>query len=333
MHDKITIIVPCYNEQETIPIFIEEMDKIYAKMQESYGVTMEYLFVDDGSRDRTLIILKESAKKYPHVSFLSFSRNFGKEAAMFAGLEHADGDYVVIIDVDLQDPPELIEEMYTTLIDSDSDYDCVASWRVDRTGESKIRSFFAKSFYKIIRKLSKTDIVDGARDFRMMTRQMVDAIVSLREYNRFSKGIFQWVGFRTKWIAFENRNRVAGKTKWSFWGLLLYAVDGIIAFSIAPLMLSSLIGIVFCIIALIMVVVFFVRALIWDDPVSGWPSLVCIICLIAGIQLMCNGITGLYISKTYSEVKRRPQYIVKLQQSSQDQQKRLEAANDSDPKA
>lgn len=319
--DKITIIVPCYNEQETVPIFIEAMDRVYEKMKREYGVVMEYLFIDDGSRDKTLQILKESAEKYAHVSFLSFSRNFGKEAAMFAGLEHADGDYVVIIDVDLQDPPELVEEMYTTILNSE--YDCVASRRVDRTGESKIRSFFAHSFYKIIRKISHTDIVDGARDFRMMTRQMVDAIVSLREYNRFSKGIFQWVGFQTKWLEFENRNRVAGNTKWSFWGLLLYAIDGIIAFSTAPLLLSSVVGIIFCVIALIMVVVFFVRALIWGDPVSGWPSLVCIICLIAGIQLMCNGITGLYVSKTYSEVKRRPQYIVKTYRPSRDQMKAL----------
>lgn len=307
--DKITIIIPCYNEQETIPIFVEEMNKIYAKMKEKYNIEMEYLFVDDGSKDNTLEIMKNEAKKNSHISFISFSRNFGKEAAMFAGLENADGDYVVIIDVDLQDPPELVEEMYATI--KSSKYDCIASRRVDRTGESPIRSLFAKMFYKIIRKISRINIVSGARDFRMMTRQMVDSIVSLREYNRFSKGIFQWVGFETKWIEFENRNRVAGTTKWSFWGLLIYAIEGMIAFSTAPLALSSIIGIVFCFIALIMVIVFFVRALIWGDPVSGWPSLACIICFIAGIQLFCNGITGLYLSKTYSEVKGRPQYIVK----------------------
>jgi glycosyltransferase involved in cell wall biosynthesis len=285
-------------------------------MKELYQVQMEYLFVNDGSRDNTLQVLKETAKQSAHVSFISFSRNFGKEAAMFAGLEYADGDYVVIIDADLQDPPELIEEMYTTI--QNSDYDCVASRRVDRKGESKVRSFFARMFYKVIRKISRTDIVDGARDFRMMTRQMVDSIVSLREYNRFSKGIFQWVGFHTKWIAFENRNRVAGTTKWSFWGLLLYAIEGIIAFSTAPLALSSVIGIFFCVLSLIMVLVFFFRALIWGDPVSGWPSTICIICLVSGIQLMCNGITGLYVSKTYSEVKRRPLYIVKTYQKSKD---------------
>ncbi len=308
--DKITIIVPCYNEEETIPIFIEEMNKIYEMMHKKYNVQMEYLFVDDGSKDNTFEVMQEAAEKHSHVSYISFSRNFGKEAAMFAGLENADGDYVVIIDVDLQDPPELVEEMYVTL-KTDKKYDCVASRRVDRKGESAIRSFFAEMFYKIIRKLSKVNIVSGARDFRMMKRQMVDSIVSLREYNRFSKGIFQWVGFETKWIDFENRNRVAGSTKWSFWGLLLYAIDGMIAFSTAPLALSSIMGIVFCIIALIMVLVFFVRAMIWGDPVSGWPSLACIICFIAGIQLFCNGITGLYLSKTYSEVKGRPQYIVK----------------------
>ncbi len=309
--DKITIIIPCYNEEETIPLFIEEMNKVYASMKEKYNVLLEYLFVDDGSKDDTLEVIKEAAENNSHVSFISFSRNFGKEAAMFAGLENADGNYVVIIDADLQDPPELVEEMYATL--KSSKYDCIASRRVDRKGESPIRSFFAKIFYKVIRKISKINIMSGARDFRMMTRQMVDSIVSLREYNRFSKGIFQWVGFETKWIDFENRNRVAGTTKWSFWGLLIYAIEGVIAFSTAPLALSSIIGIVFCVIALIMVVVFFVRAMIWGDPVSGWPSLACIICFTAGIQLFCNGITGLYLSKTYSEVKGRPQYVIKTQ--------------------
>lgn len=309
MGDKITIIIPCYNEQETIPIFVEETDKVYAEMRKKYGIRMEYLFVDDGSKDKTLEVLKEYSEKYPHISYITFSRNFGKEAGMFAGLENADGDYVVIIDADLQDPPELIEEMYTTI--KNSEYDCVASRRVDRKGESKIRSFFAKSFYKIMRKISKTDIVDGARDFRMMSRPMVDAIVSLREYNRFSKGIFQWVGFNTKWLEFENRNRVAGTTKWSFFGLLVYAIDGIIAFSTVPLAFSSIIGIVLCFISFIMLLVFFIRALIWGDPVSGWPSTVCIICFTSGFILLCNGITGLYVSKIYSEVKNRPQYVIR----------------------
>lgn len=309
MGDKITIIIPCYNEQETIPIFVEETDKVYAEMRKKYGIRMEYLFVDDGSKDKTLEVLKEYSEKFPHISYITFSRNFGKEAGMFAGLENADGDYVVIIDADLQDPPELIEEMYSII--KNSEYDCVASRRVDRKGESKIRSFFAKSFYKIMSKISKTNIVDGARDFRMMSRPMVDSIISLREYNRFSKGIFQWVGFNTKWLEFENRNRVAGTTKWSFFGLLLYAIDGIIAFSTVPLAFSSIIGIIFCCISFIMLLIFFIRALIWGDPVSGWPSTVCIICFTSGFILLCNGITGLYVSKIYSEVKNRPQYVIR----------------------
>ncbi|MDE6519557.1 MAG: glycosyltransferase family 2 protein [Ruminococcus sp.] len=323
MGDKITIIIPCYNEQETIPIFVEEMDKVYAEMRKKYDIRMEYLFVDDGSKDKTLKVLKEYSEKYPHISYITFSRNFGKEAGMFAGLENADGDYVVIIDADLQDPPELIEEMYSTI--KNSDYDCVASRRVDRKGESKIRSFFAKSFYKIMSKISKTNIVDGARDFRMMSRPMVDAIVSLREYNRFSKGIFQWVGFNTKWLEFENRNRVAGTTKWSFFGLLLYAIDGIIAFSTVPLAFSSIIGIIFCCISFIMLLIFFIRALIWGDPVSGWPSLVCIICFTSGFILLCNGITGLYVSKIYSEVKNRPQYVIREYKKCKDDSENTES--------
>ncbi|MDE7364286.1 MAG: glycosyltransferase family 2 protein [Ruminococcus sp.] len=323
MSDKITIIIPCYNEQETIPIFVEEMDKVYAEMRKKYSIRMEYLFVDDGSKDKTLKVLKEYSEKYPHISYITFSRNFGKEAGMFAGLENADGDYVVIIDADLQDPPELIEEMYSTI--KNSDYDCVASRRVDRKGESKIRSFFARSFYKIMSKISKTNIVDGARDFRMMSRPMVDAIVSLREYNRFSKGIFQWVGFNTKWLEFENRNRVAGTTKWSFFGLLVYAIDGIIAFSTVPLALSSIIGIIFCCISFILLLIFFIRALIWGDPVSGWPSLVCIICFTSGFILLCNGITGLYVSKIYSEVKNRPQYVIREYKKCKDDSENTES--------
>ena len=310
MMDKITIIIPCYNEEETIPHFIKEADRVYEKMRESYGVSMEYLFVDDGSKDKTLKVLEKYAQENPRVSYITFSRNFGKEAAMLAGLENSDGDFTVIIDADLQDPPELIEEMYTTL-KNDDEYDCVASRRFTRTGEPKIRSAFAKCFYKIMGKISKTEIVDGARDFRMMTRQMVDAIVSLKECNRFSKGIFSWVGFNTKWLEFENRERVSGTTKWSFWGLLLYAIDGFVAFSTAPLAIASVIGIVFCLIAFIGVCFVFVRALCFGDKVAGWPSMVCIMCFIAGIQLFCNGIIGIYLSKTYTETKKRPQYIAK----------------------
>lgn len=309
--DKISVIVPCYNEEDVLSLFLQEVEKVFAIMQEKHGVEMEYLFVDDGSRDGTFRFLKQAAKENPRVNYLSFSRNFGKEAAMFAGLEHATGDYIVIIDADLQDPPELMIEMYETL--QTTEYDCVASRRVSRKGESKIRSFFARMFYKIIRKISKVDIVDGARDFRMMTRQMTDAVLSLKEYNRFSKGIFAWVGFRTKWIPFENRNREAGTTKWSFWGLLIYAIDGILAFSTAPLALSAVLGILLCLAAMIMTVVIILKTLVFGDRVTGWPSLACIICFTAGISMFCSGIIGLYVSKVYSEVKGRPQYILKEQ--------------------
>lgn len=309
--DKISVIVPCYNEEDVLSLFLQEVEKVFAIMQEKHGVEMEYLFVDDGSRDGTFRFLKQAAKENPRVNYLSFSRNFGKEAAMFAGLEHATGDYVVILDADLQDPPELMIEMYETL--QTTEYDCVASRRVSRKGESKIRSFFARVFYKIIRKISKVDIVDGARDFRMMTRQMTDAVLSLKEYNRFSKGIFAWVGFRTKWIPFENRNREAGTTKWSFWGLLIYAIDGILAFSTVPLALSAVLGILLCLAAMIMTVVIIVKTLVFGDRVTGWPSLACIICFTSGISMFCSGIIGLYVSKVYSEVKGRPQYILKEQ--------------------
>lgn len=309
--DKISIIVPCHNEEEVLPLFLQEVEKVFAVMQEKHGVEMEYLFVDDGSRDGTLRFLKQASAENPRVNYLSFSRNFGKEAAMFAGLEHASGDYVVIIDADLQDPPELMIEMYETL--TTTDYDCVASRRVSRKGESKIRSFFARMFYKVIRKISKVDIMDGARDFRMMTRQMTDAVLSMREYNRFSKGIFAWVGFHTKWIPFENRNREAGTTKWSFWGLLLYAIDGILAFSTAPLAFSAILGILLCLVAMIMIVVIIVKTLVLGDRATGWPSLACIICFTTGISMFCSGIIGLYVSKVYSEVKGRPQYILKEQ--------------------
>lgn len=309
--DKISVIVPCYNEEDVLSLFLQEVEKVFAIMQEKHGVEMEYLFVDDGSRDGTFRFLKQAAKENPRVNYLSFSRNFGKEAAMFAGLEHATGDYVVILDADLQDPPELMIEMYETL--QTTEYDCVASCRVSRKGESKIRSFFARVFYKIIRKISKVNIVDGARDFRMMTRQMTDAVLSLKEYNRFSKGIFAWVGFRTKWIPFENRNREAGTTKWSFWGLLIYAIDGILAFSTAPLALSAVLGILLCLAAMIMTVVIIVKTLVFGDRVTGWPSLACIICFTSGISMFCSGIIGLYVSKVYSEVKGRPQYILKEQ--------------------
>ena len=308
--DSITVIVPCYNEEETIPYFVEAIDKVYDKMHEEYGISMEYLFVDDGSKDKTLKVLEEYAQKNPRVSYITFSRNFGKESAMYAGLENSRGDYTVIIDADLQDPPELIETMYKTLKEEEK-YDCVASRRFTRTGEPPIRSWFAKRFYSLMNKISKTEIVDGARDFRMMSRRMVDAILTLGERNRFSKGIFSWVGFETKWLEFENRERVSGTTKWSFWGLFIYAIDGIVAFSTAPLAIASIIGIIFCILAFIGVIFVFIRRLVFGDDVIGWASIVCIICFVAGIQLFCTGISGIYLSKTYLESKNRPMYIAK----------------------
>ena len=303
---KISVVVPCYNEEEALPIFYEEITKVAKEIENS---EFEFLFINDGSKDKTLEELKKLSKQDERVRYISFSRNFGKESAMYAGLKESTGDYVVIMDVDLQDPPKLLIEMYNIL--EQKEYDCVATRRVTRKGEPKIRSFFARMFYKIINKISKTEIIDGARDFRMMTRQMVNAILEMSEYNRFSKGIFGWVGFNTKWLEYENIERVAGKTKWSFWKLFIYSMDGITAFSTTPLIISTVIGIIFCIIALVMVIVVIIRTLIIGDPVSGWPSLVCIILFISGVQLFCIGIIGQYLSKTYLEVKKRPIYIIK----------------------
>ena len=269
----------------------------------------EYIFVNDGSKDKTLEIAKEYAKKDSRVRFVSFSRNFGKEAAMYAGLQASTGDYVAIMDVDLQDPPDLIPEMYETLLTTD--YDCVATKRKTRKGENPIISFFSRLFYKIINKMTKTEIVDGARDFRLMSRQMVDSILQVTEYNRFSKGIFSWVGFNTKWIAYDNIERSAGKTKWNFWKLFVYALDGITAFSTAPLMIATLAGILFCFLAFIMIIAIIVKTCLYGDPVSGWPSMVCIVLLVGGVQLFCLGIMGQYMSKEYMEIKNRPIYIVK----------------------
>lgn len=265
--------------------------------------------MDDGSKDDTLKVTKELSEKDGKIKYISFSRNFGKEAAIFAGLEKAKGDYVAIMDVDLQDTPELLIDMYKGI--ADEGYDCVATRRAARKGESKIRSFFARKFYSIINKISKTEIVDGARDYRLMTRQMVNAILSVREYNRFSKGIFSWVGFKTKWLEYENIERVAGKTSWSFWGLFLYALEGIIAFSTAPLAIASVLGFILCILAFIWICIVIVKTLIWGDPVEGYPSLVCFITFIGGIQLFCMGILGQYLSKVYLETKKRPIYLIK----------------------
>ena len=303
--EKCTIVVPCYNEEEAVPLFYEATNEALKDMP----LEIEYLFVNDGSRDKTLDVLRELSEKDTRVHYVSFSRNFGKEAAMYAGLKESTGDYVAIMDADLQDPPELIPGMYESIIEEG--YDCVATRRVDRKGEPPIRSAFANMFYFIMHIIAKVDMVPGARDFRLMKRTMVDAIVDMGEYNRFSKGIFGWVGFDTKWIPYENRKRVAGKTKWSFFKLFQYSIEGIVAFSTAPLVWSSLIGMFFCLLAFAALIFLFVRALVFGDPVSGWPSLACMITFFAGIQLFCFGIIGMYMSKTYLEVKGRPIYIVK----------------------
>lgn len=306
MEKKISVIVPCYNEEESLPIFYEEINKV---MNEMKKIKFELIFINDGSKDRTLEILRDLSKKDKHVRYISFSRNFGKEAGILAGLEASVGDYVCMMDVDLQDPPHLLIEMYETL--ENSDYDCVATRSVSRNGYSFFRKLFTKWYYKIINKISKTEIVDGARDFRLMSRQMVDAILSLKEYNRYSKGIFSWVGFKTKWLTFENAQRVAGTTKWNFWKLFAYSMESIVGFSTVPLLISSIAGILFCIISFIMILVIIIKTLIFGDPVSGWPSLVCIIFFVSGVQLFCLGIIGQYLSKTYLEVKNRPVYIIK----------------------
>ena len=303
--EKCTIIVPCYNEEEAIPLFYEATKAAVKDVP----LEFEFLFVNDGSKDKSLEVMRELAEKDANIHYVSFSRNFGKEAAMYAGMKESDGDYVVIMDVDLQDPPELIPEMYESVINEG--FDCVATRRVDRKGEPPIRSMFANMFYFIMRLIAKVNMVPGARDFRFMKRTMVDAIVDMGEYNRFSKGIFGWVGFETKWVPFENRKRVAGKTKWSFFKLFQYSIEGIVAFSTAPLVWSSIIGILFCLVAFAALIFLFVRALIFGDRVDGWPSLACMITFSAGIQLFCSGIIGMYISKAYLEVKGRPIYIVK----------------------
>ena len=309
--DKISIIVPCYNEEEAMPIFYEEIVKVAKNMKK---VDFEFIFVNDGSKDKTLEVARNLHEKDKRVRYVSFSRNFGKEAGMLAGLEASRGDYVAIMDVDLQDPPHLIEEMYETL--KTEDYDCVATRRVSRDGEPPIRSFFAKCYYKLINKISKTEIVDGARDFRLMTRQMVDSILELKEYNRFSKGIFSWVGYNTKWLEYKNVERVAGTTKWSFWKLFLYSLESIVAFSTVPLSIAAVMGILFRLIAFIMIVVIIVKTITLGDPVAGWPSLVCIIFFVSGVQLFCLGVIGQYLAKTYLEVKNRPVYIVKETEES-----------------
>lgn len=309
----LSIVVPCYNEAAALPHLYEALKQVGDELKSR--VNLELILVNDGSRDETLQLMRQLHQDDPRVQYCSFSRNFGKESAMLAGLEKSSGDYVVIMDADLQDPPELLKEMLDII--ETGQYDCVASRRVNRKGEPVIRSFFARRFYKIINHISDTEIVDGARDFRMMTRQMVNSILSLPERNRFSKGLFSWVGYETKWLDYENVNRVAGETKWSFWQLLLYSFDGIIAFSTAPLAFASVLGLLISLIAIIFIFVIVIRTWIWGDPVSGWPSTISIILFIGGIQLLCIGILGQYLAKVYIETKHRPLYIIREESSDQ----------------
>lgn len=303
----LSAIVPCYNEEENVPYFYEEFMKNEAFFKE-HDLEFELWYIDDGSQDDTAKEVKKLAKKDERVHLLSFSRNFGKEAALYAGLEKSKGDYVACMDADLQDPPSLLPEMFENIW---TGYDMVATRRVTRKGEPIIRSFFARMFYKMMNKISETEIVDGARDFRLMTRQVVDALLSMKEYNRFTKGIFGWVGFQTKWLEFDNVERKKGETKWSFWKLFVYSLEGITSFSTAPLAFAAFMGVLFCLFSFVLIIVTIVRKALFGDPTSGWPSLVCIISLISGVQLFCLGIVGQYLAKTYMEVKKRPIYLVK----------------------
>lgn len=315
---KISIVVPCLNEEEALPIYYKEMCKVMKQMKET---DVEILFVDDGSTDGTLSVMKDLHNLDERCRYLSFSRNFGKEAAIYAGLQNAGGDYIAIMDVDLQDPPALLPKMYRIL--EEEGYDSVATKRSTRTGEPKIRSFLSESFYKVINRISKTEIVNGARDYRLMKRNMVNAVLSMSEYNRFSKGIFEWVGFRTKWLEFENVERSAGETKWSMKKLFFYSLEGITGFSVAPLSFASVMGILFCILSFLMIGVIILRTLLFGDPVSGWPSLACILFFVGGIQLLCIGIVGQYLSKTYLETKNRPVYILKETSEEKKGEKRV----------
>lgn len=304
----LSVIVPCYNEEENVPYFYEELMKQEEALRKR-EIELELIYVDDGSRDKTVSEVKKLHEKDARVHLVSFSRNFGKEAGIYAGLQKAAGDYVVLMDADLQDPPALLPEMLYYL--EEEGYDSVATRRVTRKGEPVIRSFFARRFYALMKRISQTEIVDGARDYRLMKRVVVDAILSMTEYNRFTKGIFGWVGFQTKWLEYENIERTKGETKWNFWKLLLYSFEGILAFSTMPLAFVSIIGLIFCVLAFILIAFTVVRTVIFGDPTSGWPSLVCIISLISGVQLLCLGIVGQYLSKMYMEVKNRPIYLVK----------------------
>ena len=303
--EVISLVVPCYNEEEALPYYYDAMNKLSKQLKQE----LEFVFVDDGSKDKTLEILIDLAKKDSRVKYISFSRNFGKEAAMYAGFENCTGDYVTTMDADLQDPPEILKEMIYYI--KEKDYDSVGVRRVTRKGEPPIRSFFARCFYKLINKMSAIEMVDGARDYRLMTRQMVDALLELKEYNRYSKGLFSFVGFKTKWLEYENVERVAGETKWSFWKLFKYAIEGIVAFSTVPLVMASFLGVILCLISFICIIFIIGKTFIFGDPVSGWPSLACIIIFMGGLQMLCIGVIGEYLSKTYLETKKRPIYIAK----------------------
>ncbi len=304
----ISIIVPCYNEEAALPYFFTEIRKVADNMTATKGLAFEFLYIDDGSKDGTLNLLREFAAEDNRVRYISFSRNFGKEAAMYAGFQHAAGDFAVLMDADLQHPPDMLEEMYLAI--TEEGFDIAAARRVSRKGEPPIRSFFARCFYRLINKISRAEFVDGASDFRMLSRRAADALLEMREYNRFSKGIFGWVGFQTKWIPYENVERVAGETNWSFWKLFLYSLDGIIAFSTAPLTVAFVVGVLFCLAAFIGIVIIVVKTLIWGDPVAGFPTLACLLLLIGGSIQLSLGIIGQYLAKTYLETKRRPVYII-----------------------
>ena len=307
LHDVkvLSLVVPCYNEALALPCFIEEVLRVIPKLE---GVEVEVILINDGSKDDTIQTMQKLSDEYSFVHYVSFSRNFGKESAILAGLKSATGDWVAVMDADLQDPPSLLPEMLRLV--RDEDYDCVGTRRTTRTGEPPIRSFFARCFYKIINKIADVKLVDGARDYKLLSRQAVDALVALPEVNRFSKGLYEWIGFRTKWLEFENVERVAGETKWSFWGLVKYSVEGILSFSTAPLVLSVLLGISFMVLSLVGIVFLFIRQLLYQNSAYGWTSMVCIILLLSGVQLFCLGIIGQYMSKMYTEIKRRPHYII-----------------------
>lgn len=324
----VSVVVPCYNEQEVLPMFYDEITKVTGQMSQTYPeLTFEYLFINDGSKDNTLEILRSLAEKDSRVRYISFSRNFGKESGMFAGLKNAKGDYIVVMDADLQHPPAFLPEMYSYV--RDGEFDCATTRRVSRKGESKIRSWFARLFYRIMNKISQTEIVDGAQDFRFMSRQMVDAILEMSEYNRFSKGIFSWVGFKVRYIEYENVERPAGTTSWSFWGLFKYSLEGIMAFSTAPLAVASMLGIICCIIAFVLILITIIKSVLgFNDAPDGYPTIICLIFLFSGLQLFSTGVLGQYLSKTYLETKKRPIYITKETEEIYLSRKKEESASD-----